>query len=204
MGWNMSDNKPAVTGVVDPTSVVAVALNKTGTTPENLEDQIKAVLAKMQENKREASKPKEPNWATVTEKDFLNPQVHIPIIEHDLPDYMNMKLKDAEYEVVWANRDQRRIGQLTATGYEFLKPEHVHPDFKCPLPFDSEKLYIYQDVVAMRVHKRILYGKRVKALQTSLNQLANRNRPPRVRVQNSFDLSESVGPQVGEFYETAI
>src|ERR1700733_10659598 len=129
MEWNMSDTtintSKTTIGIVDPTSKVAAALNATGTTPDNLEEQIKAVLAKLQVQKAEAARPKEPNWATVTEKDFLNPQVHIPIIEHDLPDYMNMKLKDAEYEVVWANRDQRRIGQLTATGYEFLKKEHV-------------------------------------------------------------------------------
>jgi hypothetical protein len=79
-----------------------------------------------------------------------------------------------------------------------LTKEHVHPDFKLPLIFDSEGMYTYIDVVAMRVHKRILYGKRRKALQVSLDQLANRNRPPRVRVKDSYNLSEPFTPGTGQ------
>ncbi len=186
---------------VDPTSAVAQALSKAGVTPDNLEETIRGILAKVQHEKAQSRKPKEPDWSKVTEKDYLNPDVYIPVIEHETPDYMNIKLKDDEYEVVWASKDQRRIGQLKATGYEFLKPEHVRSDFKMPLEFDSEGMYVYMDVVAMRVHKRILYGKRNKALQTSLNQLSNRNRPPRVRQPNSFELSEQAPLEVGEFYE---
>jgi hypothetical protein len=60
------------------------------------------------------------------------------------------------------------------------------------------------DVVAMRVHKRILLGKRRAALQVSLNQLSNRNRPPRVKVKGTYDLMEEVNPAVGEFYESIV
>ena len=73
--------------------------------------------------------------------------------------------------------------------------------FAMPLPFTSENMYEYMDVIAMRVHKRIRLGKQKKALQVSLNQLSNRNRPPRVKVQNTFQLSEPVNPGIGEFYD---
>src|SRR6266567_4019566 len=152
----------------------------------------------------EAAKPKEPNWGTLTEQQAMSQDMYIPVIEHEIPDYMNMKLKDPEYECVWASRDQRRIGQLMAQGYELLKKDHIHPDFPVPLRFDSEGLYIYVDVVAMRVHKRILYGKRRKALQVSLNQLTNRNKPPRVRLKGSYDLAEDFAPSYGQLYSDIV
>jgi len=171
-------------------------------TQDALEAAVNEALAKVAKKRQEAAKPKEPDWSTLTEAEAMSAATYIPVIEHDIPDYMNMKLKDAEYMCVWASRDQRRIGQLQAEGYEFLKKEHVHPDFKLPLLFDSEGLYTYADVVCMRVHKRIVYGKRKKALQISLNQLANRNRPPRVKIEGTFELTPGTTPEVGQFYET--
>lgn len=169
---------------------------------KTLEALVDAALAKRAAKVREAAQPKEPNWATLTEAEAMSAATYIPVIEHDIPDYMNMRLKDQEYMCVWASKDQRRIGQLQAEGYEFLKQEHIHPDFKVPLRFDSEGLYTYADVVCMRVHKRIVYGKRKKALQVSLNQLANRNRPPRVKMEGTFELAPGSTPEVGQFYES--
>ena len=191
----------AAKAVVDPASAVAQALEASNVKTSDLEAAIAKILAKRHAAAVEAAKPKEPDWTKVTEKDYLNPAVYIPVIEHEVPAYMDMKLKDKEYEVVWGARDQRRYGQLIAMGYEPLRKEHVDPNFLAPLPFDSEGNYIYMDTIAMRVHKRILYGKRMKALQVSLNQLSNRNRPPRVRVKDTFGLSEPVSPTVGDFYE---
>jgi hypothetical protein len=179
---------------------VAAVAQDTTVTAEQLEAAVRQVLQKQKAAAIEAAKPKEPNWGTLTEREAMSQAVYIPVIEHEIPDYMNMRLKDPEYECVWASRDQRRIGQLMAQGYELLKAEHIHPDFPVPLRFDSEGLYIYVDVVCMRVHKRILYGKRRKALQVSLNQLANRNKPPRVRLKNSYDLAEDFKPSYGDLY----
>lgn len=175
------------------------SLDTSNITQEQLEAAIRAVLMKNQIAAVEASKPKEPNWATLTEQQAYDPAVYVPCIDHEITNYMNIQIADPEYDVVWAKRDQRRIGQKMAEGYELLKPEHLHKDFKIPLKFDSEGMYIYEDVVAMRVHKRILYGRRRKALQVSLNQLSNRKRPPRVKRENTFDQVEEVAlPYAGK------
>ena len=171
---------------------------------EALEKIIESILLRRKAEAVEAAKPKEPDWAKITEKEAYGAGVYIPVIDHELPDYMNLKLKDTEYECVWASQDKRRLGMLLNTGYEYVKLEHIHPDFKLPLQFETDGLYKYMDVVALRVHKRILYGKRVQALQTSINQLSNRNRPPRARVKGSFDLGEPVRPTFGEFYESVV
>jgi len=186
-----------------PPPMVAPTVQAKPTADPALEAEVKRVLAKLARQKEEAAKPKEPDWKNLSEREAMSLDVYIPVIEHDVPDYMNMKLKDTEYEVVWASKDQRRIGQLLAEGYEFLKKEDVDPNFAIPLVFDSDGHYYYSDVVCLKVHKRILYGKRRRALQVSLNQLSNRNRPPRVRVKDTFDLEVPVGPGVGSFYDPA-
>ena len=62
-------------------------------TPE-MEKQVKAILGKIQAEKKAAATPKEPDWAHMTEQDAYNQDINIEVIEHDIPDYMNMKLKD--------------------------------------------------------------------------------------------------------------
>lgn len=178
---------PVETVAAQAKAVTAAILNTSNITQEQLEEAVKAVLLKNQLARVEASKPQEPNWATITEQQAYNPAVYVPVIEHEITNHMSIELKDPEYDVVWVHQDQRRVGQKLAEGYDFLKPEHLKPGFKIPLKFDSEGFYRYEDVLAMRVHKRILYGRRRKALQVSLNQLSNRNRPPRVRVKDTFD-----------------
>src|SRR5208283_2325131 len=99
---------------------VAAALSGSTVSTAVLEEAIKRVIAKGKQERIEAAQPKEPNWATMTEQDAYKTSTYIPTVEHEVPDYMNIKLKDPEYEVVWASKDQRRIGQLMAEGYEFL------------------------------------------------------------------------------------
>lgn len=170
---------------------------KTVTVTPEMEAMVASIIAKQHKQKAEAAKPKEPNWATLTERQAMESTMYIPTVDHDLPDYMNMKLKDPEYEVVWASKDQRRLGQLAAEGYEPIKKEHVHPEFKVPLVFDSEGLYTYMDVIAMRVHKRILYAKRRKVLNITHDQLRIKGRLPSNRSQNAGQLGQGM-----ELYES--
>jgi hypothetical protein len=173
-----------------------------------LEAQIEQILKKKKAAHIEAQKPREPDWASLTELDAYRQDVYIPVINHEIPDYMNIKLKDTSYDVVWANRDQRRLGQLLAEGYELLKPEHLHSDFKHPLEFNSEGMYIYQDVVAMRVHKRILYGKRRKALEISQQQLRTRGADARIKaklaeiIEGDPGLEHAFAAKGLDYYET--
>lgn len=149
----------------------------TGLTGEALEAEIRRVLglkSKEDAAARAASiGPKEPDWALLTESEAtdLRQDLNIPIIEHEVPSYMDVRLKDPEYVCVWANRDQRRMGELLAQGYEPLKQEHIAGDFKVPLKFDSDGMYCYMDVIALRVHKKTLFAKRRSIVEKSHYQL---------------------------------
>lgn len=171
----------------------AQVLVSEGVKSSELEAEIMKVLQKRQQQKVEATKPKDPNWTELTEADAYRTDVYIPVYEHDIPDYMNMNLKDQEYICVWANKDQRRLGALLAEGYELLKQEHVHPEFRVPLVWSSEGTYEYADVICMRVHKRIILSKRRKAFELSMKQLSSMNKPPRTRFTPDSDFSLDSG-----------
>lgn len=140
---------------------------------EQIEEAINKILGLKAKQAAKEAKPPEVDWAKVTERQALDitNSLSIPVIEHDVPAYMDIRLADPEYLPVWANRDQRRLGQLFAEGYELLRKEHLASNFSLPLKFDSEGLYVYQDVIALRVHKRILFGKRRKVVEQSYVQL---------------------------------
>lgn len=199
------ENQPSVPA--PPPSVttpkIAATLAAAGITEENLEAKLQEVFARQRATKA-AEAVKEPDWTKITEEDAYNSAIYIPVIDHDIPDYMNMKLKDQEYMCVWASRDQRRIGQLLAEGYEMLKPEHVDPSFKTPLKFASDGNYEYADVVCMRVHKRILLSKRRRSMEISQAQLKRSNKLPLVKSrpgQDDLGLDPQIGPGMS-LYDT--
>lgn len=150
---------------------VASTMADVGISPDTLEDVIKRVLDQRKEAKIEELTPKEPDYKTLKEQDIIRNDIYIPVIEHDIPEYMHVELRDEEYVPIWVNRDQRRIGAVQAEGFEFIKAEHLALNWKAPLKFDSEGLYVYQDVVCMRVHKRIRFAKLRKFYEISKNQL---------------------------------
>ena len=150
---------------------IASTLSAAGVDSATLEDIIKRVLDKRKEERIEEFIPKEPDYKALSEKDIFAPGIYIPVIEHDIPDYMNVTLKDEEYIPIWVNRDQRQLGAKLAEGFEFLRKEHLPDGYQPPLKFDSEGNYIYQDVICMRVHKRIRFAKIRKFYEMSRNQL---------------------------------
>lgn len=200
---NLSPEQPKAETTV---AKVAAVIASEGIKHSDLEEKIVEILQKRKAEREVAATPKEPNWATVTEADAYKPDVHIPIIDHDVPDYMNMRLKDQEYMCVWANKDQRRLGALLAEGYELLQKEHVHPDFKVPLAWSSEGTYEYADTVCMRVHKRIILSKRRKSFEISQKQLSAVSKLPRQRIKGTLDLADDVNPLGSgmDFYESGV
>lgn len=173
-----------------------------------MEETIRSIIAK-QAAEKVAVKPKEPNWATVTEEDALAPNsaMYIPVIEHEIPSYLEVKLADPEYLPVWVNQNIIRVSQKKAEGYELLKPEHIAKDFVPPLQFDSEGLYRYQDVICMRGHKRIVLGMRRKYVDMSTGVLKGAKAVERARknledsiIANDSALDSAFGKGSMSFY----
>ena len=166
---------------VTPEGNLSEAIKASGIDPTVLEAELDRILKEKVEARKRAFDPKEPDYSSLKEEDYYNPDFYIPVITHDIPDYMHVKLKDTSYVPVWASLDQRRIGQLLAEGYEPLRKEHVAPGFALPLKFNSEGMYIYQDVVCLRVHKRIKVAKLRKIQEVSTGQLKKAGADARIK-----------------------
>lgn len=167
---NLEDTTPAEEPFLEQEALKDV-INFPGIDPAILEQALEAVIEKRRDAIKQKAKGVEPDWSTLEEKDYYNQELYIPVIEHDIPDYLNMRLKDTSYVAVWANMDQRRLGQLFAEGYEALRKEHVDPTFKLPLVFNSEGMYRYADVICLRVHKSIRVAKLRRIQDISAKQL---------------------------------
>lgn len=176
------------TAALQTDAEIIAAAQQAGVTPDMLEDVVSSILNKRKAAVVDKLTPKEPDYSTLGEADIYSKDVYIPVIEHELPDYMNIHLKDQEYVPVWANKDQRRLGALLAEGYEVLKKEHVAPGYQTPLKFSSEGTYEYQDVICLRVHKRIRFAKLRKIQEVSQNQL----KPVKARANAKARLMEEV------------
>jgi hypothetical protein len=188
---------------------VIVAAKAAGVTTESLEAVIAQILDKRKAATIDKLIPKEPDYKELNEADIYSQDVYIPVIEHELPDYMNMKLRDSEYVPVWANKDQRRLGALLAEGYEVLEKKHVDSSFTPPLKFTSEGTYEYQDVICLRVHKRIRFAKLRRIQQISQNQLKPMNAKANAKaklvedvIANDPSLDVAFGTGKFAFYET--
>jgi hypothetical protein len=99
------------------------------------------------------------DWSRVTEREVADLNFPIPVIEHELPEYMTVYLKDNSYIAKWSHITQRRIGRLLAEGYEYVTPEDWDQNFPQILKFDSEGHLTFDDVVAVKIHKSRFYGK---------------------------------------------
>ena len=93
------------------------------------------------------------DWTKVTEESVADLNYYIPVIEHELPSYMETHLADDNYVARWVNRSPKRLGPLMAQGYEYVTPEHWDKNFPLILSFNGEGHLVMDDVVLLRVHK---------------------------------------------------
>jgi hypothetical protein len=167
--------------VVLPASTVA------SMTPAQLEETVRNILAgAVKTGAVREPPPAEPDWSKVDERAAtdLSRDMYIPVIEHDVPQYLDIRLADPEYIAVWVNRNPIRISEKKAEGYELVEERHLAKNYPVPLKFDSEGMYVYEDVVAMRVHKRIIFGKRRRAVEMSVNRLKNAKGVVKEKIQH--------------------
>jgi hypothetical protein len=105
------------------------------------------------------SKPVEIDWSKVSESAVSDLNFPIPVIEHELPDYMTVHLSDNNYVAKWIHKMESHLGTMLASGYEFITPEDWDLNYPQVLKFNSEGHLTFEDVVACKVHKSRYFGK---------------------------------------------
>lgn len=140
---------------------------------------IEAVKEEAGIKQQEAQKPRyftEAQFKDVKESDIYNFNVPIKTIDHQLPDYLDIKLKDANYIARWINLDPRRLGQAIAEGWSYIRPDDLARPLEIKITDSADGHYIYADVVAMKLTKEKVYGRIrgnfLKSLQLTKSTLA--------------------------------
>lgn len=99
------------------------------------------------------------DWSKVTDKQIAELDFPIPVIEHELPDYMNVHLADNNYIAKWIHKLPSHLGTMKASGYDFITESDWDNNFPKVLAFNSEGHLAIEDVVACKIHKSRYFGK---------------------------------------------
>lgn len=177
-----------------------------------------SLLAKVNElEKKVASKSEAPkiqidapiDWSKVTEQQVADLNFPIPVIEHEIPEYMTVYLKDQNYIAKWSHISQRRLGMLLAEGYERVKEEDWDENYPHILAFNAEGYLVYDDVIALKIYKGRYFGKvrreTLKAMQ--LKNVAGYNKVKGMvnnSISNTPGMESAVNRGAMTFYDEGI
>jgi hypothetical protein len=91
--------------------------------------------------KAEIASPPEPeiDWTKVEEKDIFDLTIPIPAIEQEVPDYLNMHVKDKMYVTRWIHLLRERLGPCLAAGYSYVTKDELDDRYPLSLEPDSSQ-----------------------------------------------------------------
>jgi hypothetical protein len=98
------------------------------------------------------------DYSKLDEKDIFNLDIPIEVIDHDMPDYVKVELKDTSYVARWVNKNPRRLGPMKARGWDFVKPEDLATKLKIDLNVDENNQFRFDDVILMKCEKARYFG----------------------------------------------
>lgn len=93
------------------------------------------------------------DWTKITEKDAYDLSIPIEAISFEVPSYMDVHLRDKNWEPRWVNVNPARQGPMRLVGFIPVKEEDLDKPLALSIHKDAEGHYKYIDVILMRVHK---------------------------------------------------
>jgi hypothetical protein len=160
---------------IDPEAAAKVAAESTGkklTREEqiefikNLDDDMMVVFAKrvqehILEETQAKTKPK-PKWVTdfsvLHEQNVFDLNTPIQAIDHQIPEYLDIKLKDGNFSPRWIQTSSKNLGTRRSQGWSYITQEDLAEGLKVEIEPDSSGHFVYIDTVAMKIPKAKLYS----------------------------------------------
>ena len=148
------------------------------------------------------------DWSKVSERDVANLNFYIPVVEHEMPDYMTIRLKDNNYIARWVHMLPAQLGMMLAAGYQYITTEDWDPNYPQVLQFNSEGHLTYSDVVGLKVHKSRYFGALRRQHQKS-TQIGNVSGLAKVKgqvnqmIQNQRGMASAINRGALSFYDEA-
>lgn len=107
---------------------------------------------------QQVPKPKPVDWNKMTELQVFDLDVPIETFGHDLPDYMNVKLKDNNFSLRWVQKMPRRLGPMKAKGFTFVRKEDIEGELNIAIEEDENGVIRFDDVILMKIPKQQYFG----------------------------------------------
>ena len=125
----------------------------------DLQKSFKAQQAKEQQSGQVTKTPEEIDWSRVNEEEILTLDIPVATIEHGLETYLDVKLLDSNYIARWVQVASFNLGPKLKRGFSFVTKEDLDPTYPHPFDFDEKGRYSFNDVVCLKIHKKLYYTK---------------------------------------------
>lgn len=103
------------------------------------------------------------DFSKLSEGDVYDLDIPIETIEHYVPDYTKIDLKDPNYIARWVSTHVARLGPMKQAGFTYITEEDLAAPLEMDIKPDENGVYRYIDVVAMKTPK----DKYFRALRTN-------------------------------------
>lgn len=99
------------------------------------------------------------DFSTIQERDIFNMDLPINPISHEIPDFLDAKLKDPNFVTRWIHTNSRRLGEVMAQGFTYVRTDELQENLKVDVTPDAAGHIVYSDVVLMKITKAKYYGR---------------------------------------------
>lgn len=98
------------------------------------------------------------DWNKIVERDIFDLNCPIDIVDHQMPDYMNVEAVDSNFVLRWVQKMPRRLGPMKAMGYQFCVKEDIKGELNIAIEENVNGQFAFDDVILMKIEKRLYYG----------------------------------------------
>lgn len=110
----------------------------------------------------------------LTEEDAYNLNIGIAAAANASPDFLKVVMKDSNYIARWVNTNSIRLSQCVAKGFKFILQDEVVNLDTLEMFLDSQKHFVWADLVAVKIPKNIYYAGLRAAYLKSLHATNNK------------------------------
>lgn len=138
------------------------------------------------------------DFSNIQEKDIFNFDLPINPISHEIPDFLDARLKDPNFVTRWIHTSSRRLGECLAQGFKYVKPEELVADLKVQITPDAAGHIIYSDVVLMKITKEKYYGRLRENFKRAVSMTQSASRLHE-KMKNAIESELSSGPYSDDY-----
>lgn len=181
------------------------ALKMLNNLPESaLEEFTQRVVAAIRQSKvaEEETKKAIPRYITdfsnIQERDIFNLDLPINPISHEVPDFLDAKLKDSNFIARWIHTNSRRLGEVLAQGFRYVHPDELVQNLKVDITPDAAGHIVYSDVVLMKITKAKYYGRLRENFKRAMSMTQTPGRLHE-KMKNAIESELSSGPYSDDY-----